>query len=109
MIPFNRAVCLEESLKYIQDTMCNHKISGDGVFTRRCSLWMEERFCAKKVLMTTSGTAALEMAAILLDIKVGDEVIMPSYTFVSTANAFVIRGAKVIFVDKDMPNGARIR
>lgn len=99
MIAFNRAVYLDESIKYMQDVMKNGKLSGDGKYTKLCSEWMEERFHAKKVLLTTSGTSALEMAALLLDIKEGDEVIMPSYTFVSTANAFVLRGAKCVFVD----------
>ena len=99
MIAFNRAVYLDESIRYMQDVMENGKLSGDGKYTRLCSEWMEKRFEVKKVLLTTSGTSALEMAALLLDIKEGDEVIMPSYTFVSTANAFVLRGAKCVFVD----------
>ena len=84
---------------YVKEAIQNHKICGDGDFTHKCNTWMEERFKAKKALLTTSGTSALEMAAILLDIKPGDEVIMPSFTFVSTANAFVLRGAKIVFVD----------
>jgi dTDP-4-amino-4,6-dideoxygalactose transaminase len=75
------------------------KISGDGEFTKRCHKWFEEKLQCKKALLTTSCTHALEMAAILIDIQEGDEVIMPSYTFVSTANAFVLRGAKIVFVD----------
>lgn len=99
MIPFNRAVYLPEAFEYAKDVVYAGKIAGDGKYTKLCSAWMENRFLAKKVLLTTSCTAALEMAAILLDIKAGDEVIMPSYTFVSTANAFVLRGAKIVFVD----------
>ena len=99
MIPFNKAVYLPEALGYVADVVKEGKIAGDGKYTKLCSNWMEERFRLKKVLLTTSCTAALEMAAILLDIQEGDEVIMPSYTFVSTANAFVIRGAKIVFVD----------
>ena len=85
--------------KYIAQAIASHKISGDGEFTRKCSAWLEERFKAKKVLLTTSGTAALEMAALLCDVKPDDEIIMPSYTFCSTADAFVQRGAKIVFVD----------
>lgn len=79
--------------------MKSGKISGDGEFTKRCHKWFEDKLQCKKALLTTSCTHALEMAAMLLDIKEGDEVIMPSYTFVSTANAFVLRGAKIVFVD----------
>lgn len=99
MIPFNKAVYLPEALEYVSEVVQSSKIAGDGKYTKLCSEWMEERFNAKKVLMTTSCTAALEMTAILLNIQPGDEVIMPSYTFVSTANAFVIHGAKCVFVD----------
>lgn len=99
MIPFNKAVYLEESMKYVTDAIQSSNISGDGKYTKLCNEWMEQKFNAKKVLMTVSCTAALEMSAILLDIKPGDEVIMPSYTFVSTANAFVLHGAKIVFVD----------
>ena len=99
MIPFNKAIYLTDSLDYVTDAIQSTKISGDGKYTKLCNEWMEQRFHAKKVLMTTSCTAALEMAAILLDIQPGDEVIMPSYTFVSTANAFVLHGAKIVFVD----------
>lgn len=99
MIPFNRAISLPESLECIKDVMNKGKLSGDGEYTKLCSEWMQNKFKAKEVLLTTSGTAALEMAAILLNIREGDEVIMPSYTFVSTANAFVMRGAKIVFVD----------
>lgn len=99
MIPFNKAVYLPEAFKFVEGAVKSSKIAGDGKYTKLCSAWMEEKFNAPKVLLTTSCTAALEMTAILLDIKEGDEVIMPSYTFVSTANAFVLRGAKIVFVD----------
>lgn len=99
MIPFNKAVYLPEAFVYVKEAVESGKIAGDAEYTRLCSEWMEKRFCAKKVLLTTSCTAALEMSAILLNIQCGDEVIMPSYTFVSTANAFVLRGAKIVFVD----------
>lgn len=84
---------------YIKRAIENKKISGDGEFSKKCSQKLEEISKAKKALITTSGTSALEMTAILADINPGDEVIMPSYTFVSTANAFVLRGAKIVFVD----------
>lgn len=77
----------------------NHKICGDGPFTKRCNEWLEKRFCAKKVMLTTSGSSALDMAAFLCNLKQGDEVILPSYTFSSTANSFVLAGAKLVFVD----------
>ena len=99
MIPFNKPPFTRNEEKYILESVRSSKISGDGEFTKRCHKWFEERLQCKKVLLTTSCTHALEMAAILLDIKKGDEVIMPSYTFVSTANAFVLRGAKIVFVD----------
>ena len=99
MIPFNQAIYLPESIAYMEKAVKSGKIAGDEKFTKLCSEWMENHFLAKKVLLTTSCSAALEMAAILLDISDGDEVIMPSYTFVSTANAFALRGAKVVFVD----------
>lgn len=99
MIGFNVPIFIDESVDCIKEAINNRKICGDGEFTKKCSNWMETKFNSNKVLLTTSGTSALEMAAILLDIKDGDEVIMPSYTFVSTADAFVMVGAKVIFVD----------
>lgn len=99
MIPFNKAVYLPEALAYLEDSVKTGNISGDGKYTKLCSQLLEKRFNAKKVLLTTSCTAALEMTAILLDIKPGDEVIMPSFTFVTTANAFVLHGAKIVFVD----------
>jgi len=99
MIPFNKPPFTGNEYKYVIESMKSGKISGDGEFTKRCTQWFEEKLQCKKALLTTSCTHALEMAAILLDIQEGDEVIMPSYTFVSTANAFVLRGAKIVFVD----------
>ena len=99
MIPFNKPPYTGNEEKYVIESMKSSKISGDGEFTKKCHKWFEEKLECKKVLLTTSCTHALEMAAILFDIKEGDEVIMPSYTFVSTANAFVLRGAKIVFVD----------
>ena len=98
-IPFNKPPYTGNEEKYVLESIKSSKISGDGEFTKKCHKWFEEKLQCKKVLLTTSCTHALEMAAILLDIKEGDEVIMPSYTFVSTANAFVLRGAKIVFVD----------
>ncbi len=99
MIPFNQPPHTGNEEKYILESIASSKISGDGAFTKKCSEFLEESLKSKKVLLTTSCTHALEMAAILLDIKKGDEIIMPSYTFVSTANAFVLRGARIVFVD----------
>lgn len=99
MIKFNVPPFTGNELKYIEMAIQNEKICGDGMFTKKCSEWMEKKFNVPKALLTTSCTHATEMAAILLDIKPGDEVIMPSYTFVSTADAFVMRGAKAVFVD----------
>jgi len=99
MIPFNIPPYTGEEKKYINQAILNHKICGDGEFTKKCSLWFEKTTKIQKSLLTTSCTHALETSAILCNIKVGDEVTMPSYTFVSTANAFVLRGAKIIFVD----------
>ncbi len=99
MIPFNKPPLTGNEEKYVLESMKSSKISGDGEFTKRCHKWFEERFNCKRVLLTPSCTHALEMAALLLEIKEGDEVIMPSYTFVSTADAFVLRGAKIVFVD----------
>ena len=91
-------MCIRDS-KYIDQAHANRKLAGDGIFTKNCHEWLERNTSAKKVLLTHSCTAALEMAAILADIQPGDEVIMPSYTFVSTANAFVLRGGIPVFVD----------
>ena len=99
MIPFNKPSFTGNEERYILQAIRSDKISGDGVFTERCHKWFEEKLCCEKTFLTTSCTHALEMAAILLNIREGDEVIIPSYTFVSTANAFVLRGAKIVFVD----------
>ena len=99
MISFNVPPHVGKEEEYIAQAIKSRKISGDGQFTRKCSEWMENRFQAQKVLLTTSGTAALNMAAHLCGINPGDEVILPSYTFSSTANAFVLAGAKLVFVD----------
>lgn len=98
-VPFNKPFIIGKELYYISQAVLGGRIAGDGVFTKKCSEFMEERFGAKKVLLTHSCTAALEMAAILCRIGPGDEVILPSYTFVSTANAFYLRGAKLVFAD----------
>ena len=99
MISFNVPPGGGNELKYIEQAIGNHKICGDGEFTKKCSAWMEEKTGTAKALLTTSCTHATEMAALLADIQPGDEVVMPSFTFVSTADAFVLRGAKVKFVD----------
>ena len=100
MIHFNKPFLIENEFRYIEDAINNQCIlRGDGVYTKKCHSLLEEKLGCKKALLTHSCTAALEMAAILLDLKPGDEVIMPSYTFVSTANAFVLRGAVPVFVD----------
>lgn len=99
MIPFNKPPYTGNEDKYVLDSMRSSKISGDGTFTNLCHQWFVNKLNCHKALLTTSCTHALEMAALLIDIKENDEVIMPSYTFVSTANAFVLRGAKIVFVD----------
>ena len=99
MIVFNIPPYVGIEEKYIMDAISKHKICGDGEYTKKCNSWLEEKTGAKKVLLTTSCTHATEMAALLCDIQPGDEVIMPSYTFVSTADAFVLRGATAVFVD----------
>ena len=99
MINFNVPPYVGSELGYVKQAVENHKICGDGPFTKRCNAWLEERFDAQKVLLTTSGTTALEMAALLCGIEPGDEVILPSFTFSSTATAFVLAGAKLVFVD----------
>lgn len=99
MIPFNVPPYLGGEDGYVIEAMRSHKICGDGAFTKRANELLERLTGAKRALLTTSCTSALEMAAILADIKAGDEVIMPSYTFVSTANAFALRGAQIVFVD----------
>lgn len=99
MIWFNVPPFVGTEFKYMQEAVKNHKICGDGPFTQKCDEWMEKKFDAKKVLLTTSGSSALDMAALLCDLNPGDEVILPSFTFSSTANAFVLAGAKLVFVD----------
>lgn len=99
MISFNVTPYIGCEDKYIHEAILNKKICGDGPFTKKCNAWLEERTGTSKALLTTSCTHATELAALLADIKPGDEVIMPSYTFVSTADAFVLRGAKAVFVD----------
>lgn len=99
MIPFNKPPVTGKEIEYIKDVIDNGHLCGDGKYTKLCHTWLEKKTGTKKVLLTTSCTHALEMAALLLNIQPGDEVIMPSYTFVSTANAFVLRGASIVFVD----------
>ncbi|WP_455559642.1 dTDP-4-amino-4,6-dideoxygalactose transaminase [Agathobaculum hominis] len=99
MINFNIPPNVGNELDYVKQAIDSHKICGDGQFTKKCNGWMEERFNCQKVLLTTSGTTALDMAALLCDLQPGDEVILPSYTFSSTATAFVLAGAKLVFVD----------
>lgn len=99
MIPFNKAFVTDKEYEYIKAAVNKNCISGDGYYTKKVSKFIEEVFRTKKALLTTSCSSALDMAALILDLKEGDEVIMPSYTFVSTANAIVLRGAKPIFVD----------
>ena len=97
--PFNKPFIIGPELEYIADAVARGHLSGDGHYTKLCHRWLEEQLGARRALLTHSCTAALEMAAILCDIQPGDEVIMPSYTFVSTANAFVLRGGVPVFVD----------
>lgn len=106
MIPFNKPYLTGFETQYIEDAVRSGKISGNGKYTQRCQEFFQQRYGFRKCLLTTSCTDALEMAAILFDIQPGDEVIMPAYTFVSTANAFVLRGAHIVFVDSmpDHPN-----
>lgn len=99
MIPFNKPYLHGRELVYIAQSVASGKISGDGIFTKKCHEYFERRYGFKKALLTTSCTDALEMTAILLNIQPGDEVIAPSYTFVSTVNAFALRGAKIVFAD----------
>ncbi len=99
MIHFNVPPFTGKEFDYMQEAVSNHKICGDGVFTKKCNEWMEERFNANKVMLTTSGSTALDMAALLCGLKPEDEVILPSFTFSSTANSFVLAGAKLVFVD----------
>lgn len=99
MIHFNIPPFTGKEFDYMKEAVENHKICGDGPFTKKCDAWIEERFGTKKALLTTSGSTALDMAALLCGLKPGDEVILPSFTFSSTANSFVLAGAKLVFVD----------
>lgn len=99
MISFNVPPFIGSEFDYMRQAVANRKICGDGPFTKKCNEWLEKKFNAKKVMLTTSGSSALDMAAWLCDIKPGDEVILPSFTFSSTANSFVLVGAKLVFVD----------
>ncbi len=98
-IPFNKPYMVGKELEYIADAVASGQISGNGTYTKKCQNFFQNRYGFKKCFLTTSCTDALEMASILADIQPGDEVIMPSFTFVSTANAFVLRGAKIVFCD----------
>ncbi len=99
MISFNVPPCTGDESEYVTEAINSHKICGDGPFTKKCNEWMEQRFHAQKVMLTTSGTSALDMAMLLCDLKPGDEVILPSFTFSSTATSAVLCGAKLVFVD----------
>jgi dTDP-4-amino-4,6-dideoxygalactose transaminase len=103
-IPFNKPYLTGKEAHYLYQAVYSFHISGNGMFTKKCQQFFQDRYGFKKCLLTTSCTDALEMAAILINIQPGDEVIMPSYTFVSTANAFVLRGAKIVFADSRMDN-----
>ena len=103
-IPFNKPYLTGKETHYIYQAVAACKLSGDGAFSKKCQSWLQQRYGFHKTLLTTSCTDALEMAAILLEIKSGDEVVMPSYTFVSTANAFVLRGAEIVFADSEASN-----
>lgn len=104
MIGFNRPYTSGKEIEYINDAIVREKISGNGYYTQKCQTFLEARYGIKKVLLTSSCTDALEMAALLINTQPGDEIIMPSYTFVSTANAFVLRGAKIVFADSHIDN-----
>ena len=99
LIPFNVPPCVGDEITYINEAIEFHKICGDGAFTKKCNKWLEDKFHAERVMLTTSGSTALDMAFELCDLKPGDEVILPSYTFSSTANSAVLCGAKLVFVD----------
>src|SRR6266571_885403 len=98
-IPFNRPLSLEKSLLNVQEALASSHLSGDGPFSKKCHAFLQNLLGTGKALLTTSCTHALEMCALLLNLKPGDEVIVPSFTFVSTANAFVLRGARLVFAD----------
>jgi dTDP-4-amino-4,6-dideoxygalactose transaminase len=106
MIPFNRPILPMKAVVYMTEAFASGKVSGDGIFSRRCEAFFQERYRIPRCLLTTSCTDALELAALLLDVGPGDEVILPSFTFVSTANAFALRGARLVFADSlpDHPN-----
>src|SRR5258708_7558155 len=104
MIPFNKPYLTGKETDYIKEAVSSGKISGNGIYTKKCHDFFQDKYGFKKCLLTTSCTDALEMAALLLDIQPGDEVIIPSYTFVSTANAFVLRGAHIVFADSMQSN-----
>ena len=104
MIGFNKPYFTGKETEYIHQAVKNEKISGNGFFTQKCHNFFEQTYGFHKVLLTTSCTTALEMAAILIGIMPGDEVIIPSFTFVSTANAFALRGAKIVFADSSSEN-----
>ncbi|HEX8429484.1 dTDP-4-amino-4,6-dideoxygalactose transaminase [Hymenobacter sp.] len=99
LIPFNKPYFVGTETRYIEEAVRSGKLSGDGIFTRRCEEWLQAHFNAPRVLLTTSGTDALELAALLLELEPGDEVLLPSFTFSSTATAFALRGARLVFVD----------
>ena len=99
MIHFNVPPFIPTAFDYMRDAVESHKICGDGKYTKQCDEWLEKNFGVHKALLTTSGSTALDMAAFLCDVQPGDEVILPSFTFSSTANAFALRGAKLVFVD----------
>ena len=99
LIPFNKPYFVGTETRYIEEAVRSGKLSGDGMFTRRCEAWLQAQLGAPRVLLTTSGTDALELAALLLDLQPGDEVLLPSFTFSSTATAFALRGARLVFVD----------
>ena len=99
MISFNVPPYTGRETEYMKQAVENLHISGDGPFTKKCAEWMQERFGVKRALLTTSGSTALDMAALLCGLERGDEVILPSFTFSSTANSFVMAGAKLVFVD----------
>jgi dTDP-4-amino-4,6-dideoxygalactose transaminase len=102
MIPFNKVHITGKEITYMEDALKGGKLAGDGYYTKTCETFFEQKYGFKKALLTSSCTAALEMAALLINIKPGDEVIMPSYTFVSSANAFILRGAKIVFADSSI-------
>lgn len=99
MVAFNVPPFVGDELKYVEQAVKSHKISGDGAFTKKCNAWLENKFSAQKVLLTTSGTSALDMAMLLCKFKAGDEVILPSYTFSSTATSIIVGGGVPVFVD----------